>query len=83
MTKLKCWRQSTTDRNWWYVPQEAPTPTNPAKATLTIHQNKISKKFWIGKTGQNLSNYKKLKLTDTLKSARMFANKYMNKHNKC
>ena len=83
MKKLKCWKQSKTDKDWWFIPQERPTPTNPAKKVLSIHQNKISKKYWVGTAGELLSNYKILKKTNDKKKATKFARNYMKKHDKC
>ena len=80
---LKCWKQSKTDKNWWFIPKKYPTPTSPAERTLTIHQNKISKRYWVGTAGPLLSNYKGLKKTKDKKIATKFAKSYMKKHDVC
>jgi len=79
--KLKCWKQSKTDRNWWFIPKEKPTPTSPTERTLNIV--KLSDGKYHTFKAEGLKSPTRLKKSSNLPSARKFAKSYMKKHDVC
>lgn len=81
MAKLKCWKQSKTDKNWWFIPKEHPIPESNTKVTLNIV--KLSDKKYHTFKSDGLKQSVRLKKSNNIKSARSFAKSYMKKHDKC
>jgi len=82
MARLKCWRVSSSDKNWWFIPKKRPTPTSPTEKTLNIVKWKRSGKYHIYKQ-VGLKRPTLIKRTDNIQSARRLAKSYMKKHDVC
>lgn len=74
----KKWRLSPSGGDWWYIPQEVPTPTNSARVTLNIVRKNGFKIYLHNKSVGGTAIL--LKKTNKLSSARSFAKSWMKKN---